>query len=116
LKETEELKKAVVALRELGEDWRENATVLNDSFRSDRTMVEPVRRLLKENNQGSLIKIGLACLAFPEPVVSDLLGYGLLAAGLIQRKIKNSALYLEDIERTFPRLLRELRETKREIV
>ena len=64
-----------------------------------------------------MVKIGLTLIAFPLPIViDDVLGCTLLAGGLIQRKIKNSALYLEDIGKIFPDLIKELQEIQQEIV
>ena len=63
------------------------------------------------------LKIGLTLVAFPLPIViDDVLGLTLLAGGLIQRKIKNSVLYLEDVDKTFPDLVKELQEIKQEIL
>lgn len=117
MKETEELKRRTNILRELGEDWRKNITILNDVSREDRETLESIKRLCKKSNQGNMVKIGLTLIAFPLPIViDDILGWSFLAAGLIQRKIKNSALYIEDVNKAFPRLLKELQETRQEIV
>jgi len=117
LKETEELKRRTNILRELGEDWRKNIAILNDASREDRETLESIKRLCKESNQGNMVKIGLTLIAFPLPIViDDVLGWSFLAAGLIQRKIKNSALYVEDVNKAFPRLLKELQETRQELV
>ncbi len=112
--EAEELQKRVDMLRELGDDWKENMAILN--ARENGETLCSLKRLFKENKRNSLFKIGIACLAFPEPIVSDVLGYGLLAAGLIQMRIKNSALYLEDISKVVPRLFKELHQVRQEIV
>lgn len=117
MKETEELKRRTNILRELGEDWRKNITILNDVSREERETLESIKRLCKKSNQGNMVKIGLTLIAFPLPIViDDILGWSFLAAGLIQRKIKNSALYIEDVNKAFPRLLKELQETRQEIV
>lgn len=115
--ETQQLKKTVDVLRELGEDWKKNLAIINYAAKSDGTVLESVKRLCKKSNQGNLVKIGLTLIAFPFPIViDDVLGWSLLAAGLIQRRIKNSALYLEDINNTFPNLLNELQEIRQEMV
>jgi len=117
LRDTEELKKTVDMLLELGEDWRENRAIINDVARGDRDILSSIKRLCKKSNQGNMVKIGLTLIAFPFPiVVDDVLGWSFLAAGLIQRKIKNSALYLEDIGKTFPSVLKDLQEIRREII
>ncbi len=115
--ESDDLKKTVNILRELGVDWRENRAIMKSVAKGNRTTKESIGRLCKEGNQGSMIKIGLALVAFPLPiVVDDILGCSFLAAGLIQRKIKNSALYLEDINKAFPRLFKELQKINEDIV
>jgi hypothetical protein len=115
--EIDELKKTVDTLRELRKDWRENTTIINDVAKGNSPMLGSIRRLCKKSNQGNLVRIGLTLIAFPLPIViDDALGWSFLAAGLIQRKIKNSALYLEDVNETFPRLAKELQEIKQRIV
>ena len=117
MREIEGLKKTVDTLRELSKDWRENTAIINDAAKGNRAMLESIKRLCKKSNQGNLVRIGLTLIAFPLPIViDDALGWSFLAAGLIQRKIKNSALYLEDVSETFPRLVKELQEIRQKIV
>lgn len=117
MKEIQELKKKADTLRELSEDWRENMDIINNAARGDRAIWESIKHLCKKNNQGNMVKIGLTLIAFPFPIViDDVLGWSFLAAGLIQRKIKNSALYLEDVSKTFPSLFKELQEIRQGIV
>jgi hypothetical protein len=117
LKKIDELKKTVEILYELGTDWRENTALVNDVAKGNGAMLESINRLCKKSNQGNLVRIGLTLIAFPLPIViDDALGWSFVAAGLIQRKIKNSTLYLEDVNNTFPSLIRELREIRQEIV
>lgn len=117
MKETQQLRKTGDILREFAEDWRVNMTIMNDVARRDGTMLKSIKRLCRENNQGNMVKIGLTLIAFPLPIViDDVLGWTLLTTGLIQRKIKNSALYLEDVNKIFPDLVKELQEAKQEIV
>jgi hypothetical protein len=116
LGEAEELKKTVDTLRDLGKDWKENITILDQTALSNSDTLLAIKRLCKENQRSTLIEIGLACIAFPDPLVSDVLGSFLIAAGLIQKRIKNSGLYLEDVNNTLPNLFRELREIKRQII
>jgi len=117
LKEIEELKKTVDTLRELGEDWKENMAIINDTTLEYGTMLKSIKHLCKKSNQGNLVRIGLTLIAFPLPIViDDVLGWSFLAAGLIQRKMKNSTLYLEDVSKTFPHLVKELQEIRQKIV
>ena len=117
MKETQQLRKTSDILRELAEDWRMNMAIINDAARRDETMLKSIKRLCKENNGSNMVKIGLTLIAFPLPIViDDVLGWTLLTAGLIQRKIKNSALYIEDVNKIFPNLFKELQEIKQERV
>jgi len=117
LKETQQLRKTSDLLRELAEDWRVNMAIINDAARRDGTMQKSIKQLCKKYNQGNMVKIGLTLIAFPLPIViDDVLGWTFIAGGLIQRKIKNSALYLEDLNKIFPNLTKELQEIKQEIV
>lgn len=117
MKETQQLRKTSELLRELTEDWRMNIAIINDVARRDGTILKSIKQLCKENNQSDMIKIGLTLIAFPLPIViDDVLGWTLLAGGLIQRKIKNSTLYLEDVNKIFPSLAKELQEIRQEIV
>ncbi|UCE96293.1 MAG: hypothetical protein JSV51_01400 [Candidatus Bathyarchaeota archaeon] len=109
MKEIEELKKTVDTLRELSGDWKENLTILSDGVCGSESMRSVIKSLRRKENQGNMVKIGLTLIAFPFPIViDDVLGWSFLVAGLVQRRIKNSALYIEDIYKTFPRLLKEL--------
>jgi len=113
LKTIDELKKTVDTLYELGKDWRENTALVNDVAKGNGAMLESINRLCKKSNQGNLVRIGLTLIAFPLPIViDDALGWSFVAAGLIQRKIKKSALYLEDVSETFCRLVKELQEIR----
>jgi len=66
LKEIEELKKTTDTLMELGEDWKENMAIINIAVQGNGAMLELIKRLSKESDQGNLIKIGLTLIAFPK--------------------------------------------------
>jgi len=74
------------------------------------------QKLWKQGNKNFLIKAGLAMIAFPDPTISDVVGAGMVAAGLIQLKMRNSALHVDDVYKTFPKVVKELSSIKREIV
>ena len=117
MKTTLQLRRTVSTLQELGEDWRKNIAIINDAAKDNGAMLESIKLLCKEKNQGNMVTIGLMLIAFPLPIViDDVLGCSFLAAGLIQKKIKNSALYLEDVNKTFPGLVKELQEIRKDII
>ncbi len=92
-------------------------SIINDVARKDGTMLQSIKRLCKESNQSNMVKIGLTLIAFPLPIViDDVLGWTFLTGGLIQRKMKNSALYLEDVNKNFSNLVEELQKINQEVV
>jgi len=91
--------------------------IINDAVKGSGDLLESIKRICKEHNQGNMVKIGLTLIAFPLPIViDDALGWPLLVAGLIQRKIKNSALYIDDFNKILPSLVKELQEIRQEMV
>jgi hypothetical protein len=74
------------------------------------------QKLWKQGNKSILIKAGLALIAFPDPTISDVVGSAMLAAGLIQMKMRNSALHVDDVYKTFPKVVRELGAIKSNVV
>lgn len=68
-----------------------------------------IRKLYREGNKSKLIQLGVSVFLIPEPTpICDVVGAGLVAAGLIQQHIKNKALYIDDIPSELKRTLREL--------
>jgi hypothetical protein len=110
---TAEWKKKLSVLKELNEDWRENLAATRSLGQGKEEVIQSISRLSKKNNQADLMKIGLTLVACPLPiVVDDVLGWTLLAAGLVQKKIKNSGLYLEDIQEETTKIVKELHNSK----
>jgi hypothetical protein len=71
-----------------------------------------VNKLSKSGNRSFLIKAGLALIVFPEPIVSDMLGTTLLAAGAVQEGIKRQSIYLDDLPKAFKSAMRDLKSTR----
>lgn len=111
------MKRRISLLKDLGDDWRENAKIVNQAVFEMQAVQESINQLSRKENEGNLVKVGLTLIAFPFPiVVDDVLGCSFLAAGLIQKKIKNSGLYLDDISKTFPDLLKEIQKIKQDML
>jgi hypothetical protein len=104
----EELKALTCALQELTVSSKETATAIR-GFSDE---LHCAQRLWRKSGSSRLIQIGLALIAFPDPTISDVIGCALVAAGLVQLKMKNSALHLEDVYKTFPQVMKELTTTK----
>jgi hypothetical protein len=100
-------------LHELGLSYRETATLVNEVTRE----LQFSRRLWKRNNSSALVKLGLTLIAIPDPfVVTDVAGAALVVASMIQTKVKNSGLHVEDVCKMFPKLLRELDALKQDVI
>ncbi|MEM3613103.1 MAG: hypothetical protein QXQ85_04660, partial [Candidatus Bathyarchaeia archaeon] len=78
--------------------------------------VKASKKLWKNGNKPWLIKLGLALIVFPEPVLSDVLGSLLIAAGTVQEGIRRRAIHIEDIPKTFQNVMRELRASEERII
>ena len=74
------------------------------------------QKLWKQGNKSILIKAGLALIAFPDPTISDVVGAAMVAVGLIQMKMRNSALHVDDVYKTFPKVVKELGAIKSHVV
>ena len=108
----EELKNVAIMLRELGLSYEETLVAARGVAKDSHF----VGRLWKKGDETRLIKIGLALIAFPDPTVTDIIGTALVSAGVIQAKIKRSTLHVEDVYKTFPKLIKELQISKRELI
>jgi hypothetical protein len=101
----EEIESVAVMLQELGFSHKETAEVLSGLSRE----LKLTKRLWRKNNGSKLVKVGLTLIALPEPfIVTDMVGAALVTAGLLQARVKNSRLYIEDVCKTFPKVVREL--------
>jgi hypothetical protein len=111
-----EVKDCSETLREVSKDYVEASEILNGAMRGIAKETKALKKLWREKNQSKLVKIGVALILFPDPTISDVLGAAMVAAGLLHNKVKNSGLFLEDVYKTYPRLLKELRLAKEELV
>lgn len=61
--EIEKIRNATKALNELGECGKDLHSALKDTARQ----VAATKKLWREGNKSKLIKIGVACIMFPDP-------------------------------------------------
>ncbi len=107
------LKAVAEAANELADSYRESSNAIKDVSRE----VNMIRKLWKQGNKPHCVSLGLTLIALPDPlIVTDVAGAALLAFGLMQYKIKNSGLYLEDVYKTFPKLFKELDEIRLNLI
>jgi len=107
-----ELRDWADALRETASNQAETAHILHSSIGELTRELKSTQKLWRKGGNPVLIKVGLALIAFPDPTISDIVGSAMVAAGLIQLKMKHSALHIEDVYKTFPQVIKELSSLK----
>jgi hypothetical protein len=106
---TDEMKTVVNAVKELNESYVD----LLRSVKGTINEAKSTRRLWRDGNQPRLIKLGLTLIVFPEPTpISETIGTCLMAAGAVQKGIRNHAIYIEDVYKTFQDVLKDVWTTK----
>jgi hypothetical protein len=96
--EKKELKRMGIVLKELGLNYSETLEVLHEMSKD----ANQAQKLWKGEKKSRLIKLALTLITFPEPTpISETVGAAVLVAGLVQNRIKNSTLHVEDVYKTF---------------
>ena len=111
--EKKELKKMAIVLQELGLSYSETIEVMKEIAKN----VNNAQKLWRGEKKSKLIKLALTLITFPEPTpISETMGAAVLVAGLVQNRIKNSTLHVDDIYKTFQEVnndILRIREFKR---
>jgi len=108
-----ELKTTATVLQELGLSYEETLEVMKGVAKDLRS----IKSLWRDCDKSRLVKIGLTLIVFPEPTpISETLGVFVLSLGIIQNRMKKSALHIEDIYKTFQDVNRSLLRTRQELV
>lgn len=55
-----------------------------------------------------LVKFGLALIAFPDPTISDAIGFCMVGFGLAYSKVKSLPIYVEDVYGTVEKEMSEI--------
>ena len=108
-KEFNELTKSIKEITRIHIDAQSDIT---RSVKTAASSAGGVNTLYKNGNKSFLIKAGLALIVFPEPIVSDMLGTALLAAGAVQEGIRRQSIYLDDLPKAFQKAMNDLKYTK----
>jgi len=107
------LKTVATVLQELGLSYGEALKAMEGFTENLRS----IKSLWRNGHKSRLVKIGLALIAFPEPTpISETLGAFILSLGLIQNRMKQSSLYIEDLYKTFQDVNRNLLRIRQELV
>ena len=100
-------------LRELGLSYEETLDAMKGVAKDSHF----VGRLWKDGDKSNFVKMGLTLIAFPEPTpISETLGACVLSLGLIEAKMKRSALHVEDVYNTFQGVIGNLQTIRKERV
>jgi hypothetical protein len=101
----------VQAAKELGESFTDTATII----RGMNGAVEEVNQLYDHGQGGagnSMISLGVALVAFPEPtMISDVVGAGIVATGLLYNKFVSPPLYIDNIFETIQSQVKAIHST-----
>jgi hypothetical protein len=108
---TDETKTATTSIKELSTCYTDLTQVLKETTDCART----TKQLWRNKNKPTLIKIGLALIAFPDPTISDIIGAALVVAGTVQAGIRRQTMYVDDISKTFQSTLRDIQDLKHRV-
>ena len=71
--------------------------------------VHDSKQLWRAGYKSRLIKIGVALVVFPEPTpISETVGACFIAAGAVQKAVRNRSLFVEDVKKTFQSTMKDL--------
>ena len=112
----EEAQNVLELLKQYKNTGDQTANTMTSAMHAFPDELRSTQKLWKQGNKSFLIKAGLALIAFPDPTISDVIGSAMVAAGLIQLKMRNSSLHVDDVYKTFPKVVRELGTIKGHVV
>ncbi|RLI21467.1 hypothetical protein DRO54_03605 [Candidatus Bathyarchaeota archaeon] len=95
------------SVKELSSSYAETL----ENFRGFSECLKSTKSLWKEYDKSKLVKIGLTLIALPEPTpLSEMIGASILSVGLIQQRMRNNSLHINDVYKTFRDVFKNLKE------
>jgi len=97
-------------IKKVSTEYEELHTILRKSGSTiDATSISPkIRNVTQPKNIGKKVTaLGVALIAFPDPTISDLIGYAMVVSG--QYMQKKSPIGLRDTYKEFDKISKELR-------
>lgn len=111
--EPRDFKNLAAMLQELGLSYTETVEVMKGVSKD----LRHTRGLWRNGHKSKLIKLALALITFPEPTpISESIGAAVLALGLAQKRIKKSALHVDDLYQTFQDLNKNVLKIRQEVI
>ena len=108
----ERLKATSKALTEMNESYIDLLRATSGTAQN----IHAARQLWRAGYKSRLIKIGVALVMIPEPTpISPTVGACLIAAGAVQKAIRNRALFVEDVNKTFQSAMKDIAAVKQNI-
>jgi hypothetical protein len=105
----ERLKDTRRALNELNESYID----LLRTTKATAQNAHDAKQLWRAGYKSRLIKIGVALVMIPEPTpVSPTIGACFIAAGAVQKAIRNRSLFVEDVNKTFKSTMKDIAASK----
>jgi hypothetical protein len=105
---TEEAKNIAKVANELSESYVDLTQALKGTVKESRA----TKQLWRGKNKPILVKAGLALIVFPEPMLSDVLGTFLIAAGTVQQGIQRRSIYVDNVYKTLQDTMKEIKTMK----
>jgi hypothetical protein len=88
-------------------------TEMNESYID---LLRETKGTAQTGYKSRLIKIGVAIVMIPEPTpISPTVGACLIAAGALQKAIRNRSLFVEDVNKTFQTTMKDISAIKQNI-
>jgi malate synthase len=101
----ERLKDTRKMLNELNESYIDLVKATKATAQSARD----AKQLWRGGYKSRLIKIGVALVVFPEPTpASEIIGSAFIAAGAVQKAIRNRAMFMEDVKKTLQTTMKDV--------
>jgi len=101
----ERLKATRKALDEMNECY----TDLIRETKGTAQSVHVAQQLWRAGYKSRLIKIGVALILFPDPSpTTEVIGGCLVAAGAVKKAVRNRAMFMEDVKKTFQSTIKDI--------
>ena len=103
----ENMKTLVRSINDLSAAYKRTGEVVAGSSRE----IELAKDLWARGRVGSmspLVKLGLALIAFPDPTISDVIGFCFVGVGLAYSRVKPPPIYVENVYGAIEKELSEI--------
>ena len=105
----EEAKTASQTVTKAATEFSQNRKDTYNALQEAKLQGAANKHLWKEGTNSRLIQIGTTLILLPEPTpISVIVGSGFVAAGTVQKGIKNRSIYMEDIPKTLKSAFKEI--------